>query len=661
MMPAGWRSATVVAWCGALLVVGALLLYGFTLDNGLQPEELVGGDLITHQYAQVQARPSNAPGYPLYTMGGWLWFHVGRAFIRALGQPLPNPIVILSSYSMLWALLALWLFYRLLCQITRTPSWPHGHWPLAGLLTGFYAVTYFFWYYATTTEQYSSAIAQTLAIVYVYFLWRDELNGGRGTSTAERNRRATYYIFLLALLCGLALAHMLTIAFIVPPLVLVMIWEAPELRRRWKVIGGAVVAACLPLISYLYVYQRGATHPEWWGDGPWQNVQQWFWVFVSTAQGREELGWGFEPGRAFFGNQFPELIWHELSLPLLLLGLIGIALLGRKPATLLYGTLAIYLVFCWAYRYGNWYQVILPAYPLLLLGVAALASSGIDYAERAGWRSAWRLLPYGLLTVALVWRFNASLPAANSRNRTEDTALDQAATLIEQRLPQGARLFAEVQDALALDYLINIWQIRPDLQVVSSPQAADALRAEQPLLSTWSAATTLRNELPGDLQTNLQLQSAAADWIRFSPGPVELMTPLILSKTPVTDTLILFGYSTAIAPVSRILDADPPSALDITLYWQLSADWPSEVAISVRPTAEGHYLPDPAIQGAILQQDRARPAHGLLAVHGDALEQPVADAYRFIGASEADGVQVILYRQHEGGFENLAELDLPIP
>ena len=60
-----------------LLAAGALYL--LTLDNGLRPGELLGGDLITHQYAQVQGRPSNAPGYPLYTMGGWLWFRLGQA------------------------------------------------------------------------------------------------------------------------------------------------------------------------------------------------------------------------------------------------------------------------------------------------------------------------------------------------------------------------------------------------------------------------------------------------------------------------------------------------------------------------------------------------------------------------------------------------------
>ena len=46
----------------ALFLLAAGLLYWATLDTGLTPGDLEGGDLITHQYAQVQARPSNAPG-----------------------------------------------------------------------------------------------------------------------------------------------------------------------------------------------------------------------------------------------------------------------------------------------------------------------------------------------------------------------------------------------------------------------------------------------------------------------------------------------------------------------------------------------------------------------------------------------------------------------
>jgi len=157
---------------GIAVVLAAAVMYIATLDNGLRPDELLGGDLITHHYAQVQARPSNAPGYPLYTMGGWLWFRLGRL---VLGRA-ANPIPILSSYSVLWAVVSLGLLYALCLRVTlraRGQSqnygtlFADGNWLIAGLCTAFYAVTYFFWYYSVTTEQYTSAVAQTLAIQLV--------------------------------------------------------------------------------------------------------------------------------------------------------------------------------------------------------------------------------------------------------------------------------------------------------------------------------------------------------------------------------------------------------------------------------------------------------------------------------------------------------------
>ncbi|MCB0175765.1 MAG: hypothetical protein KDJ97_35000, partial [Anaerolineae bacterium] len=145
-------------WVGLLLLLAILALYWVTLDNGLRPDELTGGDLITHQYAQVEARPSNAPGYPLYTMGGWLWFRLGRLLF---GWFL-NPIQILSAYSMLWGLASLAVLYQILRGIfqRRLP---------AALLTAFQATTFFFWYYSVTTEQYTSAVFQTLLLIWLAF------------------------------------------------------------------------------------------------------------------------------------------------------------------------------------------------------------------------------------------------------------------------------------------------------------------------------------------------------------------------------------------------------------------------------------------------------------------------------------------------------------
>lgn len=638
----------------ALLLCFALL-YTATLDNGLQPEELHGGDLITHQYAQVQARPSNAPGYPLYTLGGRLWFWGWRSLL-SLGNPLPNPIPILSSYSTLWALLSLWLFMRILLRLTRNTAWPAGNWPPAVLITAFYGVTYFFWYYATTTEQYSSAIAHTLAILYVYLLWRED---------ASRVR----LLYLLAFLSGLSLAHMLTVAFIVPGLVAVVLLQAPWMLRRPRIVLFAVVAAALPLASYIYVYLRGATHPEWWGAGHWTTAQEWFWSFVSTAQGREELLWAFEPGRSFLGGGFPGLAWQELSLPILLLGLVGILGFDRRLRFLLYSTLLLYLGFCWAYRFGNWFQVVLPAYPLVLLGLVPPIQRRQTWAATHAAPVPRRILmtvPLALLLAAVVWRAAASLPRTDSRNRPEDTALTRAAQLLAVPLPADAGLFAPVDDALALAYLTQIWRIRPDLRTVSSVQARQFLAEQRPLLATWESVPTLIAELPDSDQ--LTLQGLGAEWVQLQTpdqahnGIVSIPgdTTLTSIEYPVAPGLALVGYAALPTPSGAPVNHDPAASLDVTLLWQVdTGTWSDSLAISVRPMRGGSSLLD--ANGQPIQQDRQRPVHGLWRDSAAFSPLVIADGYRLPLPQPADGLQVIVYTSDADGFHNVAEIHLPLP
>ncbi len=288
------------------LLVLAAALYAFTLDDGLRPGELQGGDLITHQYAQVEGRPSNAPGYPLYTMGGWLWFHAGRL----LFGPGSNPISILASYSTFWALVALWLLYELILELagrrdgtTRAAAW---------LASAFLAVIYFFWYYAVTTEQYTSAVAWTLAAFLLAFRWQRE--------------RRTGYLFALALLAGITLAHMVTLVLALPALVWLVLREEPALLRRPRLLLGLVATGVAPLLSYLFIYAAGEAHPEWRGASlQAARTWDWFWSFVSTRQGQDELTWSLRP---FFSASFPSLIPRELTWPGLLGGLAGLLTLA---------------------------------------------------------------------------------------------------------------------------------------------------------------------------------------------------------------------------------------------------------------------------------------------------------------------------------------------
>lgn len=693
---------------GWLLLLLAAALYFVTLDTGFALAELEGGDLITHQYAQVQARPSNAPGYPLYTMGGWLWFHGWRLLLQTFGTPLPNPTPILSSYSTLWALLSLWFLYRILLRLNRPlHSLEDSNWPLAWAISAFYAVTYFFWFYATTTEQYSSAIAHTLAIVYVYLLWED---------TTVSSPIADRLLLLLALLCGLPLAHMVTVAMIVPPLVLSVLWRQLDLLRIWRshhpaqpwhdalkagevftskpvMILGIVLSALAPTISYLYVYLRGMAHPEWWGEGNWATAQEWFWSFIRTAQGQDELSWGLQAGAPFFGNGFPQLIWQELSIPLLLLGLVGIGLLHGRLRLLLYGTLALYLILCWVDRFGNWFQVVLPAYPLVLIGLLPLAMAWqkrlvqvwpVACNRRFPTMDRWPLaigvlaaVPVLLLLLAAGWRFTASWPAADSRNRPGDMALARPALLLAQPLPTGIGLFGEKADVLGLDYLISVWGIRPDLAVVSSPQAGQYIADGRGVAATWQATPLLLRELPGDL--HVALQGITPDWVLLTPKGAggELPTPQTMLGQSVGDGIVLVGYridAIAVGPrhhrqkfawgvggpqmaTRSNYPCDLCPTLDVTLFWQVEEETTSEDwAISVRPFSAGA----PIIQdGAPIQQDSPGPVYGLRPFSTIAPGQLVLDSYRLPSAQSADSLLVIVYRRTDSGFENLAELHLP--
>ncbi len=475
-----WPAPATLA--GIALVVVFAALYLFTLDDGLRPGELEGGDLITHQYAQVQGRPSNAPGYPLYTMGGWLWFHLGRLI---LGRD-HNPIPILSSYSTLWALVAIWLMYRLILEVTRTRVRSCGDsgsdfrdegglWPVAAAVTAFYGLTYFFWYYAVTTEQYTSAVAWTLAVVLLAFRW-------------ERERRDGY-LLALAFLMGVALAHMVTLLFIAPPLLWFVLRTEPKLLRRPRLIAGVAALALLPLLSYLYVYVRGAQHPEWRGAGQWISTGQWFISFLSTRQGRDELTWSFRP---FLTSEFPALIWRELTWPGLIGGILGIAAIGRRRAIMLYASLAIYLAFCWIDRLGNWFQVIMPAYALLAVGLGAGAGwlwRRVGEAQRdgQGGRGDGAMGEmdgaggdYSGTSALVIYRGVVSYPRADSSRRPEDTGLQPGWAILADDPPAGMAVLGTLGETLALNYLTEIWGVRPDVRSITSAQAQKLLAEGAP-------------------------------------------------------------------------------------------------------------------------------------------------------------------------------------
>lgn len=590
-----------------LFLVLATGLYLATLDNGLRTADLEGGDLITHQYAQVQGRPSNAPGYPLYTMGGWLWFHGWR-----LLAPSANPIPILSAYSTLWAVLALAVLFVLLYRFTR------GNLALTLGLAAFYAVSYFFWFYSVTTEQYTSAVLQTLLIVALLEAWDQD----------PRDR----YLLALAFLLGMALAHMVTVLFIAPGALTFLLLRQPRLWRRGRLIIQGALLAMLPLLSYIFIYIRGAQHPEWRGEGVWPSAWAWFLSFISTKQGQDELTWTLGP----FTDEFPSLIWGELTVWLIVLGIVGWLVLRRHQTWLFLLTAFIYFVFCYIDRFGNWYQVIMPLYPLLILGAGVSLQRVWQMNRARGWRAAVLVLLAGLF----IWRFGLSLPRANQHNRPDDTGLQPGWLILADDPPAEAAIVGTVEEKLALDYLTIIWGKRPDVQAVPA-EMIPSLLDQRPVLVSQQAAHYAAAAAGLDLRYNAWGPALLLTQPDRLPAPS--LDGYTFRQQPLGDGLQLLGWR-------QRQDAASGKWL---LWVALQAaqrpqhDW----SLSVRLLANGR---------EIAQQDHAAPALGISPTSVLHPGDVIVDAFRLPAPATPDAVRLILYRQLEdGSFENMQVLDLP--
>ncbi len=646
-----WRSPRLARWAGWGVVLLAGVLYLLTLDTGLRPDELRGGDLITHQYAQVQARPSNAPGYPLYTMGGWLWFRLSGLL---LGWAL-NPVQLLSSYSTLWALLALVVLYAVCLRAT------HHAWPIAALATLFYAVTYFFWYYSVTTEQYTSAVFQSMLIVWLAWRWEE----ARTTDPS----RAERWLLWLALVCGTCLANLVTVLLILPPLVGFVLTRQPDVLRRPRLLGRLIGLALLPLLSYAYVYWRGATHPEWRGQGNWPDATAWFLDFLTTHQGRDELAPGLTLS-PLFTDEFPALIWGELSLIVLVGGLIGLRWLGRRRALFLGGTLALYVLFCWVDRFGNWYQVIMPAYPLVVVGFAAGLSALIDrrsaLTQRAPGLAVVRAVGVLVLVGLVAWRLALSWPRADQSWRPEDTGLNPGWAVLADAPPPDAIILAQHDEWLALSYLVHIWGAAPrwrPLPVCQLPAASEVSLGEAIYLTRRAL------EAQPDCLVERRRYAAGAELIRAQVAPEYALPPVARAVTwQLGLPMRVIGYATAWLPQPLTghtgqAIADAPR-WRLSLYWQTETPLADDYTISVRPLRGGERLR--GVDGAPLIQDH-QPVWNSFPTRRWLPGEVVRDDYVFTLSTGVlpDGVHLVIYRAVTGerdavGFEVLGEVVVPL-
>ena len=400
----------------------------------------------------------------------------------------------------------------------------------------------------------------------------------------------------------MTLAHLVTVAFVVPPLVWFVLSRRPGLMRRPRLVAGAIGLALLPLLSYAFVYVRGAQHPEWRGAGQWPSTWSWFVDFISTRQGRGELTWSLKP---LWTSQYPSLVGQELTWIVLAGGLIGLLLIGRRRGLFLGSTLLLYAAFSFVDRLGNWYQVVMPAYALLVVTFGVTVGRLWQAIERTP-RRRWRPVMLGLLIVGLLAlvaiRFDRSWPQANQRNRPDDTALAAGQAILADQPASGAAVLATFLQAQSLSYLTEIWGNRPDVGPVSSDEARELLASgERPLYVTVDAAPIVWQEVSPDAH----LSSAGATLIAVAAQPTtELPAGVRQLDLPAGDGLTLAGYEQISEPAA--VDDKP---WQVRLIWRADGAIAHDWSISVRPTFAGKFLSRP--EGGIVLVDQVNPCTAL--------------------------------------------------
>ncbi len=420
---------------------------------------------------------AHPPGYPLYTMMGWLF---ARFFA--------SPAFALNLLSAILAAITLVIISRTVRALTGSI--------IAGLLAAsLLGVSTTFWAQATTTNIRMPAAFFTALSVSLLVAWsrsrivRDQGSGIRdqevlshhpSISPSLHHRFKIDPLNLFALTFALGLGHHVSLIFPGVFFILYIFLADPKLLkqpRRWlKPIGffalGLLPLLCLPL--------RGAT------GGTFADREAAVFLaqpdqFLSYATGR-----GFEGDFFYFINTRPDLFLDRVKLlptlfdfqfnglvfVLFLVGAVRLIKNDWKLAIMLLGGIGLHTFVTLAYRAPQTVEYLIPVYVLIAITLGfGLGEFGMRNAERGRLASrtthhASRITYYVLriaCCVAIGLLFINHFPSFQWLRANEDTRAYNESLL--NAAPSNAILLSNWHWATPLWYLQQVEGLRPDVEV----------------------------------------------------------------------------------------------------------------------------------------------------------------------------------------------------
>jgi hypothetical protein len=254
-----------------------------------------------------------------------------------------------------------------------------------------------------------------------------------------------------------------------------------------------------------------------------------------------------------------------------------------------------------------------------------------------------------VLAALVLYRAVKSYPLADSSGRPGDTGLAPGWAILAEQPPGGIRILATTPEALALDYLADIWGTGSDVRAVTSARARELLAAGSSKLAVTEQALPLAVKEVGQ---DLHYSALTGRLVEIKSRPGGSLSPL----GPVWREQAWaheFGGLLRLTGGRARRDVTTGETT-VLLAWQAPAGLTEDWSVSVRLT-EG--------ERELVQLDRANPVAGAYPTSRWSPGEVVGDAYTFappVGTTP-DGVTIILYRRMpDGAFTNLDVARLPL-
>ena len=422
-----------------------------------------GGDLITAAWTLGVPHP---PGYPTYTVLGWMFTHleIGTIAFR---------VTLLSSASGALALFFLFLSsWELQPENDRSLVVPIASTAILGFSP-------LYWSQSIIAEVYTLLAFFAACLLYLLIKWR---NGG-----------PNYLLPLAGLLLGIGLGNHLTLVFIVPA-ALVLLFMERKRWLRWQILLPTIFLFLLGLTIYAYLpWAARRAGPVNWGNP--QTWDQFLWLV--TAEQYQPFVFGLPL------ENIPTRFWTWLTIfneqfdwwGLIIAGLGGYAWWVRDRwffgFTLAWG-LPLF-IYTFAYNTVDSYMILIPLFILLAIwwgeGARVLILIGDQITRRTDLPSTtlpaafWRWWPRLIILLLPLASMTTHWQLVSVRGDT--TAREYVDQTLESLPEESLLITRRDKPTFSLWYEVFTNEVRTDVALVNARMLAyrwyrDQIREQYP-------------------------------------------------------------------------------------------------------------------------------------------------------------------------------------